>query len=250
MLVLLLSVLVDWVGDYRGALVWKQCTAAGEKAATITLEAVDGAMRIDLTPAGAALKTMSLVQEDTAWSAQDGDLRVRVSTKKKDTIDLAIDYDSGCTMRAKLVRATTGVAACDRLVAWSRIENRCTKSETKIEDWVALAKAKWKKTDAAKCTARADKLELAMMDKGCAPHPDGDIGTRAVECRSLVDVASKLARCGRVPPEISKRFSNGANALSGASQTASKAELPYVEQQCKDMRAEVSSIAVRFQCQL
>src|SRR5205085_2727454 len=122
----------DWVGEYRGPLIWRQCTAAGEKSATIAIDAVDGAMRIDLAPAGAALRTMSLTQEDAAWVAQDGDLHVRV-TRKPGKLDLAIDYDSGCTMRGKLARASSGVSACDRLLAWSRIEDRCTKPGDKLE---------------------------------------------------------------------------------------------------------------------
>ena len=242
----------DWVGDYRGALVWRQCTAAGEKSATLALDAVDGAMRIDLAPAGAALRAMSLTREDAAWVAQDGDLRVRVTKRPSapSSIDIAIDYDSGCTMRGKLVRTSTGIAACDRLLGWARIEARCTKPGDALEDFAALVKTKWKKTDAARCTARGDKLELAMIDRGCAPNPDPDIGTRAVQCRALVDATTKLQRCGRVPPETMRRLVNAASALSGASQSASKAELPYVEQQCKDQRAEVATIAVQSQCQL
>jgi hypothetical protein len=240
----------DWVGEYRGTLLWRKCTAAGEKAAAIALDAVDGAMRIDLAPAGAALKTMSLTQDDAAWVAQDGDLHVRVTRGKPNTIVLAIDYDSGCTMRATLSRVAMKAPACDRLLAWARVEDRCTKPGDRIEDFLAVAKTKWKASDAAACRARADKLELALIDRGCAPNPDPDVGTRAVQCRALVDATTKLKRCGRVPAATTQRLVNAASALSGASQSASKAELPYVEQQCKDLHAEVVAIATQSQCQL
>ena len=239
----------DWVGDFRGALTWRQCSTTGEKTATISLDAVDGALRIDLAGAGAALRSYSLVQEDNAWTAQDGDVRVHVS-KKKQAIELAIDLDSGCSVRGSLARATTSVPACDGLVAWSRIEARCTKADTKLEDFAALSKMKWKKSDSAKCTTRSEALALAMVSAGCAPHPDPNIGTRAIECRSLVDATQKLTRCGRVPREVAQYMSNIGNALDAASQTAEPSTLPYVEKQCKDVRIEVAAVAVRFQCAL
>ncbi|MDQ3341142.1 MAG: hypothetical protein M4D80_38810 [Myxococcota bacterium] len=240
----------DWVGDFRGPLTWRRCTAPGEASATLRFDAVDGATRLDLAPAGAALRELSLTAEDDVWVAQDGDVQVRLARKKPSTIDVAIDYESGCTMRGRLARASTGVPACDRLLAWARIENRCTKASTKLEDHAALAKLRWKKIDAARCSDRADKIALAMIDAGCAPHPDPNIGHRAVQCRTLVDLTQKLARCGRVPPEIQQRLTHTASALSAASQSAEPATLPYVEQQCKDARAEVSGTAVQFQCQL
>ena len=237
----------DWVGEYSGSVRWRRCTAPGEKAATLRFEAVDGATRIDLAPLGAALRTMSLTQEDKAWVAQDGDLAVRVSKKKPNTIDLAIDYDSGCTARGQLVRATTGVPACDLLVAWARIEQACTKVTTKLE--IDL-KQRWKKSDAASCTARADKLAHAMVDAGCAPHPDPQIAHRAPTCRALEQSTQKLARCGRIPHDIMQRLSSQVRALSAAAQSAEPATLPYVEQQCKDARSEVVGTAAQFTCQL
>jgi hypothetical protein len=240
----------DWVGDFRGSLTWRRCTAPGEPTATLAFDAIDGATRIDLAPAGAALRALSLTPEDEAWVAQDGDVQLRVSRNKPNTIDVAIDYESGCTVRGRLARKTSGVPACDRLLGWSRIETACTKTSTKLEDHAALARHAWKKTDAARCSTRADKLALAMVDAGCAPHPDPNIGHRAVQCRALVELTQKLGRCGRVPREIQQRLTNTASALSSASQSAEPATLPYVEQQCKDARAEVSGTAVQFQCQL
>ena len=138
------STWADWVGDYRGSLSWRQCTAPGERTATLALDAIDGALRIDLAPAGAALRALSLTAEDEVWVGQDGDVSVRVA-RTPNAIDVAVTYESGCTMRGKLARATTGVPACDRLLAWSRIEAACTKTAAKLEDATALAKLKWKR---------------------------------------------------------------------------------------------------------
>lgn len=235
-----------WVGDYRGTLVWRQCTAPGEKVVAIAIDAVDGAIAVDLTSAGAALRRVSLQQDAAAYVAQDGDLSVTVAQNKPNTIDLVIAYDSGCTARGQLARARTGVPACDALVGWTRIANACTKAAIASEP-IAIA---WKKSDAPRCTARADRLALAMIDAGCAPHPDPQIGTRAPTCRALADATAKLARCGRVPREIMQRLSTNASALVAAAQTAEASTRAFVEQQCKDARTEIAGTAVQFQCHL
>lgn len=240
----------DWVGDYQGALTWKQCTAPGERRARLPIDAADGAVAIDLAPAGAALRRLSLVREDGAWVAQDGDLHVRVTRPRANTIDLAIAYDSGCTARGRFTRASTGVPACDALVAWTRIEARCTKTSARREDAAAIAGTRWKRRDAGRCAARAEALALAMVDAGCAPHPDPDLGVRAIACRSLADATARVARCGRVPREIVQRLTGVAQALTAAAQTAAPATLPYVEQQCRDARADVTGTAVQFGCGL
>ena len=45
----------DWIGDWAGKLRWNGCTVDGEPAASIALDAVAGAVAIDLAPAGGAL---------------------------------------------------------------------------------------------------------------------------------------------------------------------------------------------------
>ena len=229
----------DWVGDYEGALTWRQCTF-GEKTPDVSIDAVDGAMRIDLSKAG--LRVFSLTREDPGWTAQDGDVTVKLTRQRKtpNAIVLAIDFESGCTVRGKLTRAVNKIPACDALAGWSRIAAACTKVETKLEP---LPKK------AAQCKAQAAKLELAMIDAGCAPNPE-PIGTRATECRALADATAKLARCGRVLPDPMHRLQDIATALSSAAQTAEPSTLKYVERQCKDARANLATIAVQFQCQM
>src|SRR5688572_24851735 len=111
----------EWVGDWDGKLKWQSCTAEGEPRASIAIDANDGAMSIDLSPAGSALPALSLVEDGDGWLGQQGDVTVRVK-RAKDKLDLAIDLDSGCQVKGTMARASVGIAACDRLAAWARIE--------------------------------------------------------------------------------------------------------------------------------
>lgn len=239
----------DWVGSYDGKLAWSNCSAPGAKTATLALEATDAVLSIDLAPLGSALRAMSLVADEAGWSAQQGDVKVRLARPRSDALDLVVELDSGCTLRSTLHRATTGVAACDRLVGWARIESRCTKlHDAKLEDLAKLVAAKWRKADDTKCAARADKLAASLIDAGCAPHPDPMIGVRSPKCLAMSAAAAKLSRCGNVPRQVTDAIVGQAAALSSASQSAERATLPYVEQQCEDAKTAIAAIATRFNC--
>jgi hypothetical protein len=239
----------DWVGSYDGKLAWNNCTAPGEKAGTFALEATDAVLSIDLAPAGSAFRSVSLVEEVGGWAAQQGDLKITITRPRADTLSLAFDLESGCTMRSTLHRATTGVALCDRLLGWARVEARCTKlHDTKLEDLAKLVATKWRKADADRCVARAAKLEASLIDVGCAPHPDPMIGVRAPKCMALSAASAKLSRCANIPRQVKDAIVYEAAALSSASQSAEPATLPYVEQQCVDATATMTSISTRFNC--
>src|SRR5258706_12102025 len=68
----------DLVGDHQASLEWKNCTTPGAKTAVITVDAIDGALSIDLSRAGGGLRALSLVEENTRWTAQQGDVSVTV----------------------------------------------------------------------------------------------------------------------------------------------------------------------------
>jgi hypothetical protein len=245
----------DWVGDYSGKVAWRGCTAPGAASAAIAVDAVDGVMSIDLAPLGGGLRAMSLVEEEGGWTGQQGDVKVRIArAKAAGAIELAVELDSGCTVRGPLARAGTGVVACDRLAGWSRIEARCGKlaqqGKKPLEDAALIAKTKWRAADGEKCTARAARLELALIDAGCAPHPDPAIGARAPECLRLVDATARAVRCKTMPPALEAELSRTAHSLHAASQTAEPAALGVVEQQCRDAKAALAAIATRFQCPL
>src|SRR5262249_40679273 len=116
----------DWVGDWEGKLKWSGCSVDGQPAATVPIEATDGAIAIDLTTAGGALASIGLVDDNDGWVGQRDDVTVHLA-RTPAALELAIDLDSGCAIRGTLHRATIGIATCDQLEAWSRIEGRCTK---------------------------------------------------------------------------------------------------------------------------
>ena len=245
----------DWVGDWSGKLRWTGCTTSGAATAKLPIDAVDGAMSIDLAPAGAALASFGLVEDDHGWAAQQADVSVGLA-RRGDAVELAVRFDSGCALTASLQRATTGLAACDRLAALARIESKCTKlAAAPLEDPTALARERdgWRKarggargTLGEQCALRASRVETELVDAGCAPHADPLIGVRAQSCLALAQVASKLLRCARFPRDAAQVMLQ----LAAAAETADAASLPIVERQCRDMQQQAAAAAARFSCAL
>ncbi len=202
-LALIMLLWSDWVGTYSGKLDWRGCTAPGHATATVTLDAADAVMSIDLGPAGGALPALTLVYDDehTTWSGQQGDLCVTLSHPRDNALAVAVELDSGCTMHATLARTSSGIAACDRMLGWARIAGRCTRHEPPA-DLAALAKRTWKKADAASCTTRATQLATDLVAAGCAPDPDAATSSLGAACRALADETRRLARCPRATPAM------------------------------------------------
>jgi hypothetical protein len=248
----------DWVGDWQGKLRWSSCTSDGASSATFALDASDGAIAIDLAGGGGGLGALSLVEDNGGWLGQQGDVTVRVTRPHGDALEVAIDLDSGCQVRGTLRRPTSGLAACDRLVAWSRIEARCTKlARPPLENAARLARqrATWAsvKPDAratlgAQCDARAVKVAEELVDAGCAPSPDPQIGLRGDECQALLHATQRLGRCANVPPDLAAIIAQQAFALVGAAQKASDADLRVLESECRQTRERVLQTAQQAGC--
>lgn len=214
----------DWVGDYHGKLRWSGCTAPGARQATLALDAIDGVLAIDLRPAGRALGTWILVDEPGALEAQQADVTVRITRSTPRRIALAIDYESGCTVRGELARTTAMAGtACDQLAGWKRIAARCTKAELAVP------------TTTRQCALDRDRLALAVIDAGCAPAPVLALGT---ECPAMASEANRLARCGRAPSNVV----DAARQLAAAAQTATAATQPVVEARCRDLRQVLARV--------
>jgi hypothetical protein len=252
----------DWVGDWDGKLKWAACSAEGEPRASLAIEALDGSVSMDLSPAGAALSNLSLVEDSGGWMGQQGDVTVRVKLGKPDKtgdkLELAVDLDSGCQVRGTLSRKTVGIPACDRLAAWARIESHCTKlSRPPLENAARLArqKAEWRKARgddrtklAAQCTARSAKVEQELVDTGCAPHPDPAIGMHGAECQALRGIAGRLNRCGNLPADQRDAYAREVLVLLAAAQGADKASLPVVDAECRRERDKLFAIAQQVGC--
>lgn len=250
----------DWVGTWNATLEVASCSADVEAKAALSVDAVDGVVSIELANASSALGTLSLVQDETGWSGQQGDLRVRLDRTKADALSLAIDLDSGCEIRGNLTRSSTGLASCDRLAAWARVEAHCTKltrppleNPARVakqrEQWLA-AKGDARTKIAAQCTTRAQKLETSLIDAGCAPSPDPQIGLRGAECQALRTTASRLNRCGNVPLDVRTALEREVVVLVAASQGADKSALPVVEAECKQARDRITAIGKQAGCPL
>ncbi|HEY1554240.1 MAG TPA: hypothetical protein VGF94_05365 [Kofleriaceae bacterium] len=172
----------DWIGDWQGKLKWTSCTADGEPAATLAVDATNSAVAIDLSGAAPGLGPIALTEDNGGWFGHDADVTVHLARTHDDAgLELAIDLDSGCQVRATLRRETVGIPACDRLAAWARIEGRCTKLvKPALEHAARLARqrAQWRKARgddrdelADQCAARAAKVEAELATVGCAPKP-------------------------------------------------------------------------------
>ena len=172
----------DFVGDWEGKLKWASCTTDGEPAATLAVDATNGAIAIDLSGAAPGLGPIALADDNGGLAGADADVSVHVTRPPRtDGLELAIDLDSGCAVRATLHRETVGIVACDRLAAWSRVESRCTKlKRPALENPARLARqrAKWRKVSdddrtevAEQCDGRAAKVEAELVEAGCAPKP-------------------------------------------------------------------------------
>lgn len=232
----------DWVGDYAGKLSWTSCTADGEGSATLPFEATDGAVTLDLTPAGGALESFRLLEDNGGWSATQGDVTLHLTRPKPDAIDLAVDLESGCQVRGHLERASTGIAACDRLAGWARIEARCTKlvrpaleNEARVvrqrKTWLAAKGAERDKLS-SQCEARATKVESELVDAGCAPNPDPAIGMHGAECLALRASLTRLQRCHALPPDVEQLLvQDAANAVTDAECKASRSRIVSTSQQ-------------------
>lgn len=247
----------DWVGDWDGRLKWHGCTFEGHGSATLPIEATDGVLTIDLAGAGNSLGALALTEDANAWVGQQGDVTVHV-TRGKDGVDVAVDLESGCAIRTSARRATTGIAACDRLDGWARIEARCTRlgkppleNEARVvrqhETWTA-ARGEARAKIAAQCEARAAKVEAELIDVGCAPNPDPAIGLRGAACQAMHRSATKLGRCASMPSGLASAITAKADAYTAAAQSANDANLPTVEAQCTQFREEIVGVAQRYGC--
>ncbi len=235
----------EWVGDYAGKLVWTSCASPGAKSVAVALDAVDGALTIDLAPAGGGLRALSLADDgDTEiLSAQQGDVTLSIAHPKPATIAVAIDLASGCTIRGTLIRASTRIAACDRAVALARIEKACTKLTAKP---IGLALEKWKPADADRCTARGNMIEAEVTEAGCLPVPDPAGTLIGAQCRQMVREAEALKRCATAPPQ----YVQVADRLIARARPAMAGSTSIVDASCHEGHQMLVELAAYAHCPL
>jgi len=231
----------DWAGDYSGKLAWTGCAVPGASTATIAIDAVDGALKVELARAADWLPSLSLLEEDDGTlQGRQADLAVTLAHPAANAVDVAIDLESGCRARGRLVRAPSKAgAACDRLVAWARIESRCTKLHAPPLE-TKLGKLE-------KCDARASAVEHELVDAGCAPDPNAAKGVTA--CLKTVAQAERLERCASSDKNIATMLSRIAHTHAAAAQTATTpGELARVEQECTSVRRLIDKQLADSRC--
>ena len=247
----------DWVGDWHGRLHWSSCVLEGEHEATLPVEASDGAVTIDLAPAGAGLGMIALAEDDRGWVGRRDDITVHLA-EGPGGLELAVDLASGCRVRARLERPSVGIAACDRLAGWARIEQRCTRlGRPPLEEPARLVRQQtsWRHAHedergelAEQCDARATKVAAELVDAGCAPNPDPAIGLRGAECAAMRQVAARIARCTSLPEDVRALFARDAGDLAEAARKADPARLPAYDLRCRRLREQLVSEVSHASC--
>ena len=234
----------DWAGDYSGKLAWTSCSVPGASTATIAIDAVDGALKVELARAADWLPALSLLEEeDGTLQGRQADLAVTLAHPAANAVDVAIDLESGCRARGRLVRAPSKAGtACDRLVAWARIESRCTKLRAP-----PLEKKLGKPKSSDRCEARAIAVEHELIDAGCAPNPTAAKGIAA--CLATVAQAERLDRCASAPRENATILLRVAHNDADAAQTATTpGELAKLEKDCAETRRLIDKQLAEYRC--
>lgn len=247
----------DWVGDWSGKVTWSGCAIDDTKRVSLPLDASDGSLGIDLSSAGGGLGSMGLMEDGTGFAAKQGDIALKLARTDKG-LELAVDLDSGCQLRGTLTRTTVGIPECDQLAAWARIEQQCTKmSRPALENPSRLARqrAEWSKSKgdarakmAAKCSTRASRVQTQLVDAGCAPNPDPNIGMRGAECQALRGVSSRVQKCTNIPFDVRINLEHEVVVLLAAMQGADQASIPVVDAECKSAREKMFAIAQQASC--
>jgi hypothetical protein len=242
----------SWVGDWQGKLRWTGCTVDGEPAASIAIDAIDSVVTIDLSAAGGALGSVPLAPDlaSDGWSGRAGDVAVHLA-RSSATLELAVELESGCAVHGSLRRQSVGIAACDDLEGWARIETRCTRLvKPPLENLARVAhqRAEWSKAStemrgkvAAQCKARSSKVEAELVGAHCVPG-DGEQPARFPECGALRLAAAKIAHCQALPFDVATSLAHDANALADATAgiDAQSSSRDVLEKQCRAMREQLA----------
>ncbi len=179
----------DLVGDYQlTARTNGQCAFAPERRAEVRIDAVDGALHVDLAAIGGGVGVVSLAaHDDGAFTGAELGARVEIVRARRDRLTVTMTYDSGCVVTGIAVRSPIR-GRCPAMTTWQRVAARCTRG---------LEAPPLRGT----CRDRAERLELALIDVGCAPARDLADVTRGPACSRLVTLAASTSRCANASPE-------------------------------------------------
>ncbi len=206
-------VIEAWVGTWRGDATWKGCTAPGPEALTLALTWQDGGAALDgaavFDPLGALWLergdggALRVVQDDVTIELAPARPRKGKAARRA---TLSLRTTSQCTMTARLTRDTTGIAACDDLVALAAAAPGCdgvTVADAVLADadtWPTLT-GKARKAAARACAAAADTVRGDLAAADCLPLAPGEDPSQIAACAPAWQLAARVSRCTRLPVE-------------------------------------------------
>jgi hypothetical protein len=229
----------DWVGVWRGAATWTDCTAPGPDELAIALRWQDLAPVID----GAAIfdglgELWPEIDEDGVMTATSNDVTIALRPGKRGKVTIKLTTASQCKMIAKLTRDGTGIAACDDVIALASVASSCG-DVTVAEEPSAHASAagaltgKAKKRAAAQCKDDAAELRARLVAAECLPVANDPSLSPA--CEPTWRLVARIGRCDRLPVETKQMALEGAAQLRRSLRATAGRESAYelAAEQCK-----------------
>ncbi len=249
----------DLVGTWRGTARWTGCSVAGHAAVALPIAWRDGTYVIDLAPARDDLGEILLAPDGDGFTGHRDDLQVRFAPRGAPTLTLTSSAD--CTARLALTRASSGIAACDRVVALAAIEATCPAAgdpraarqaavASRAASWSRLRGAR-QRAAAAACTTEADGLADALTVAGCLPQATtGPVTVPA--CDAYLAALPRYARCPGVTASARRVLDDGARRMmrSLAAAAGAPAALERAGQVCEDAITALRFAAHALRCPL
>lgn len=215
-----------WVGTWTGKATWKGCTTAGPKQLALTLVAARGTITLDGDTLMEGLGDVDFAAALAALSAPRDDLSLTLTWGKKG-VKLAMKTAGGCTAKATLTRASSGIAACDAALALREIDAGC--GGTSAGDAAADRKAwkkltgKKKKAQAARCEADAATLRADLGSRQCLAGGGGGASLAGMpSCDRYVQAMERYLTCDKIPQETRDAARQGIDALVESWRNASQ----------------------------
>jgi hypothetical protein len=245
-------------GRYKTKLLWSGCDPAGAKTPVVSLAPIDGRLELDLGPARDGLSAIVVAGDSRSLTGTMSDVTATLAFGAK-SAELSIELTSGCRARGTAKRETTGIAACDELVALARVEDGCgaiapanrledvTAVDAEATSWAKAKGAKKKSTDAA-CSVRVAALRPALTDAACLAVPAEDTPTLLPECRDLAASIAKLSQCRALDATTRTMLRDMLGQISVHAVHTDAGSISVARQVCLRQVEELRELAPRIGC--
>ena len=209
---------VTWVGAWSGKVTLKGCADDGKKKVTLD---------VAVTSTNDLRSNGDILVEgfgDLDWIGEGGKLTMKregleaTLTSGKKGAAFVLKTTGGCSIKGTLVRASSGIADCDRLRAIATIKSQCNalSSETRSQSLAEVTAAwpKWKKLKGKKKSAQGaackDQAATLFGEIGsCSGVPS----TGVPDCEDYMRSEKRYAQCDSVPQEARDSAQQGLSAI-------------------------------------